>query len=94
MKRNMMRGPLVKSAVILIILTLLAYLTSASPDTGVLGSLGLIIIGAFRLVQWSIAMVIGMAVCIAFLIGIFLLAVSMVNKETAGSMLLYVPLNA
>jgi len=86
MKRNMMRGPLVKSAVILIILTLLAYLTSASPDTGVLGSLGLIIIGAFRLVQWSIAMVIGMAVCIAFLIGIFLLAVSMVNKETAGSM--------
>nr|WP_320010491.1 hypothetical protein [uncultured Desulfobulbus sp.] len=86
MKRNMMRGPLVKSAVILIILTLMAYLTSASPDTTVLGSLGLIIIGAIRLVQWSIAMVIGLAVCIAFLIGIFLLAASMVNKEAAGRM--------
>lgn len=86
MKTNMMRAPLIKSAAVLLIFILLAYLTSASPEGGVLNSLGLIIIGAFRFVQWAIAMVIGIAVCIAFLIGIFLFAVSLVNKETAASM--------
>lgn len=86
MKTNMMRAPLIKSAVVLLIFVLLAYLTSSSPEGGVLNSVGLIIIGAFHLVQWAIAMAIGLAVCIAFLIGIFLFAVSLVNKETAASM--------
>ena len=86
MKTNMMRAPLIKSAIVLLIFVLLAYLTSSSPEGGVLNSVGLIIIGAFRLVQWAIAMAIGLAVCIAFLIGIFLFAVSLVNKETAASM--------
>ncbi len=86
MKTNMMRAPLVKSAVVLLVFVLLAYLTSASPEGGVLNSVGQIIIGAFRLVQWSIAMVIGLTVCIAFLIGIFLFAVSLVNKETSSAM--------
>ncbi|MGE4561063.1 MAG: hypothetical protein AB7E77_12745, partial [Desulfobulbus sp.] len=63
-----------------------AYLTSASPEGGVLNSLGLIIIGAFRFVQWAFAMVIGLAVCIAVLIAIFLFAVALVNKETAATM--------
>lgn len=86
MKTNMMRAPLIKAGVVLLIFVLLAYLTSASPEGGVLNSVGLIIIGAFRLVQWALAMTIGLAVCIAFLIGIFLFAVSLVNKETAASM--------
>ena len=86
MKTNMMRAPLIKSAIVLLIFVLLAYLTSSSPEGGVLNSVGLIIIGAFRLVQWAFAMAIGLAVCIAFLIGIFLFAVSLVNKETAASM--------
>jgi hypothetical protein len=86
MKTSMMRTPLIKSAAVLLIFAILAYLTSASPDGGVLNSLGLMIIGVFRFIQWTIAMVIGMAVCIAFLIGIFLFAVSLVNRETAASM--------
>jgi len=86
MKTNTMRKPLITSAVVLLIFILLAYLTSASPEGGVLNSLGLIIIGAFRFVQWSIAMVIGLAVCIAALIGIFLFAVFLVNKEAAADM--------
>jgi hypothetical protein len=86
MKANVMRTPLIKAGVVLLIFVLLAYLTSTSPEGGVLNSVGQLIIGAFRLVQWSIAMVIGLAVCIAFLIGIFLFAVSLVNKETAASM--------
>jgi prefoldin subunit 5 len=86
MKANMMRAPLIKSAAVLLVFVLLAYLTSASPEGSVLNSVGLIIIGAFRFVQWLIAMAIGLAVCIAFLIGVFLFAVSLVNKETAASM--------
>ena len=86
MKTNMMRAPLIKSAAVLLIFVLLAYLTSASPEGGVLNSFGLIIIGAFRFVQWAIAMVLGIAVSIAFLIGVFLFAVSLVNKETAAVM--------
>ena len=86
MKANMMRAPLIKSAAVLLIFVLLAYLTSASPEGSVLNSVGLIIIGAFRFVQWCIAMAIGLTACIAFLIGIFLFAVFLVNKETAASM--------
>lgn len=86
MKANVMRAPLIKSAVVLLVFVLLAYLTSASPEGSVLNSLGQIIIGAFRFVQWIIAMAIGLTVSIAFLIGVFLFAVSLVNKETAASM--------
>ncbi len=86
MNANMMRTPLIKSAVVLLVFVLLAYLTSTTPEGSVLSSIGMIIIGAFRLVQWAFAMVIGLAVCIAFLIGVFLLAVAMVNRETAASM--------
>ena len=84
MKTNAMRTPLIKAGVVLLVFVLLAYLTSASPEGGVLDSVGLIIIGAFRLVQWAIAMIIGVAVCIAFLIGVFLFAVSLYDRETAS----------
>ena len=86
MKQNMMRTPLIKSAVVLLFFVLLAYLTSVSSEGSVMSSVGTIIIGAFRLVQWAFAMVIGLTVCIAFLVGIFLFAVALVNKETAAAM--------
>lgn len=86
MKANMMRAPLIKSAVVLLVFVLLAYLTSASPEGSVLNSVGLIIIGAFRFVQWLIAMAIGLTFSIACLIGIFLFAAYLVNKETAASL--------
>lgn len=86
MKENMMRAPLLKAGLVLLVFALLAYLTSASPEGGVLSSVGQIIIGAFHLVQWAVAMAIGLTVCIAFLIGVFLFAVFLVNKETAASM--------
>ena len=84
MKTNAMRAPLIKAGAVLLVFALLAYLTSASPDGGVLDSLGLIIIGAFRLVQWAIAMTIGVAVCIAFLIGVFLFAVSLYDRQASS----------
>lgn len=86
MKANMMRAPLIKSAAVLLVFVLLAYFTSASPEGSVFNSVGMIIIGAFHLVQWALAMAIGLIVCIAFLIGIFLFAVSLVNKDTSASM--------
>jgi type II secretory pathway component PulC len=86
MKANMMRAPLIKSAAVLLVFSLLAYLTSVSPEGGVLSSVGLIIIGAFRLVQWALAMIIGLTISIAFLIAIFLFAAFLVNKQTAASM--------
>ena len=86
MKPNMMRTPLIKSAVVLLVFVLLAYLTSASPEGSVLNSVGMLIMGAFHLVQWALAMVIGLTVCIAVLIGIFLFAVYLVNKESAAVM--------
>jgi type II secretory pathway component PulC len=86
MKANMMRTPLIKSAVVLLVFVLLAYFTSVSSEGSVLSSVGTIIIGAFRLVQWALAMAIGLTVCIAFLVGIFLFAVYLINKETAATM--------
>ena len=64
MKTNTMRAPLYKAGAVILVMALLAYLTSASGG-GVLDSVGQLIIGAFRLVQWAIAMTIGIAVCIA-----------------------------
>ena len=86
MKANTMRAPLLKAGAVLLVFVLLAYLTSASPEGGVLDSLGLIIIGAFRLVQWAIAMIIGVTVCIAVLIGIFLFAVSLYDREASSEL--------
>ncbi len=86
MKTNPMRVPLLQAAVVLLFFVLLAYLTSATSNGGLFSSIGLIIIGFFRFIQWSIAMVIGMSVAIAVLIGFFLLAVAMMNKESAVTM--------
>lgn len=86
MKANMMRTPLIKSAVVLLVFVLLAHETSTSPGGSVLGAVGVIIITAFDLVRWALAMAIGLTVCIAFLVGIFLFAVSLVSKETAATM--------
>lgn len=86
MKENMMRTPLIKAGAVLLVFVLLAYLTSASPEGSVLNSVGQLLIGAFRLVQWAFAMAIGLTVSIAVLVGIFLFAVSLVNKETAATM--------
>jgi hypothetical protein len=86
MKKNAMRAPLLKAGAVLLVFVLLAYLTSASPEGSVLNSAGLIIIGAFRLVHWAIALAIGLVVSIAVLIAIFLFAVFLVNREASVSM--------
>ena len=86
MKGEMMRAPLIKSGVVLLVFVLLAYFTSTSAEGSVLNSIGMIVLSAFRLVQWSLAMIIGLAFSIAFLFAIFLGAVAMVDKYAAAGM--------
>lgn len=87
MKSNVLRGPLIKAAIVIVILSLLVFFTSSSPDGNVWSSFGSIVIVALRSVQWVIGMTIGLAVCLAVMIGIFLGAVSLSNPSAASRML-------
>jgi hypothetical protein len=86
MKTNVLRMPLLKAAGILVIFSLLVYFTSTDPDASVWTSIGTIFVAAFTTVQWLLAMAIGLTVCIAVLIGIFLGAVAIGNPTAASSM--------
>ncbi|MBM9538380.1 hypothetical protein [Desulfobulbus alkaliphilus] len=86
MKTNKMRTPLIISAAVLLVFSLLAYFTSATPEGGFFSSVGLIIIGIFRFIQWTIAMIIGLTISIAVLIGVFLLCVAIANRQKAAEM--------
>lgn len=86
MKTNTMRAPLIISAAVLLVFALLAYFTSATPGVGVFGSLGLIIIGILRFIQWIIAMIIGLTLTIAVLFGVFLLCVAFASPQKAAQM--------
>jgi len=86
MKTNVLRGPLIKSAVILIVFSLLVYLTAAQPGGNVWSALGTIIVGIFRTIQFAIGLFIGVVVCLAILIGIFLGAVALVDRSSASRM--------
>jgi hypothetical protein len=86
MKPNVLQAPLIKSAIVLVIFSLLFYFTSTSPEGSVWGSIGAIFIVAFRTVQWALALAIGLIVSLAVLIGIFFGAVAMVNPASASRM--------
>jgi len=86
MKQNVLQAPLIKSAVVLVIFSLLFYFTSSSPDGSVWGSIGSIFIVAFRTIQWAFALTIGLIVSLAVLIGIFFGAVALVNPASASRM--------
>ena len=86
MKANVLRMPLLKAAGILVIFSLLVYFTSTDPDASVWTSIGTIIVAAFITVQWLLAMAIGLTVCIAFLIAIFLGAVAVGDPAASSRM--------
>ncbi|MEA2115305.1 MAG: hypothetical protein U9P36_07955 [Thermodesulfobacteriota bacterium] len=86
MKQNVLQAPLIKSAIVLVIFSLLFYFTSSSPDGSVWGSIGSIFIVAFRTIQWALALAIGLIVSLAVLFGIFFGAVAMFNPASASRM--------
>ena len=86
MKSNVLRAPLIKSAIVLVIFSLLAYFTSTSPEGSVWNSIGTIFVFAFTTLQWVFALSIGLIICLAVLFGIFFGAVAMVNPASASRM--------
>jgi predicted nucleic acid-binding Zn-ribbon protein len=86
MKPNVLRGPLVKSAVVLIILSLLVYFTSTTPGGSVWSSIGTLFIAAVKTVQWAVALAIGLSVSLAVMIGIFLGAAALFNPASSSRM--------
>jgi len=86
MKSNALRAPLIKSAIVLVIFSLLFYFTSSSPQGSVWTSIGTIFIVAFTTVQWFFALSIGLIVSLVVLIAIFLGAVAMVSPASASRM--------
>lgn len=86
MKPNVLQAPLIKSAILLVIFSLLFYFTSTSPEGSVWGSIGSIIIVVFRTVQLAFGLAIGLIVSLAVLFGIFFGAVALVNPASASRM--------
>ena len=86
MKTNVLRGPLIKSAIVLIIFSLLVYLTAAQTGGNVWSALGTLVIGIFRTIQSAVGLVIGLIVCLAVLIGIFFGAVALFDRSSASRM--------
>lgn len=86
MNDNMLRAPLIKSAIVLAGFSLLVYLTITSSDGSVWSSFQAILLAVFRTVQLAVGLVLSLFLCIVVLIGIFLGAVAMVSRETAARM--------
>ena len=86
MKPNVLRGPLIKSAIVLIIFSLLVYFTGSSAEGSVWSAIGIVVVTALKTIQWLIGLSIGLIVCIAVLIGIFFGAVAMKNPSAASQM--------
>lgn len=86
MNNNMLRTPLIKSAIVLAGFSLVVYLTITSSDGSVWSSLQAILLGVFRAVQLAVGLVLALFLCIVVLIGIFLGAVAMVSREAAARM--------
>jgi|GEM_PF-760829 uncharacterized protein YoxC len=86
MKANVLRAPLINSAIVLVIFSLLVYFTSTSPEGSVWTSIGTLFVVAFTTIQWVFALSIGLLISLAVLFGIFFGAVAMVNPASASRM--------
>jgi len=86
MKPNLLRTPLVKSALLLGGVSLVVYFTLTSPGGTVWSSFGAIFCLVIRTLQLLIALTLGFLVCIAVLIGIFLGATAMSDSASASRM--------
>ncbi len=87
MNRNLLRTPLIKSASLLVVVSLLIYLTATSPEGTLWGSLGTLFLAAFRIVQLGLGLILSLLFCMIVLTGIFLGCVAMVSRESASKML-------
>ncbi len=86
MKGSILRGPLIKSAFLLVIFSLLVYFTSTSPEGNIWHAVGMIFVSVFKIAQLSVGLALSLALCLMVLCGIFLGSVAMVSKESASGM--------
>lgn len=86
MKSNALQASIIKAGLLLLVFSLLVYFTATSPDSGVWGAFGQVIVTFIQTIQFAIGLALGLLVCLAVMIGIFLAGVSMVSSRTAGAM--------
>ena len=86
MKSNQLRSPLISSAILLAVFSLIVYFTLTSPEGSVLNSFGSIVALLLRIIQVAIGLGLALIVSLAVLIGIFLGAVALVNPSTSSRM--------
>ena len=86
MERNMLRAPLIKTAALLAVVSLLVYLTATSPEGSLWSSLGTLLMATLRMVQLSLGLIVSLFFCLALLIGIVLGCVAVVSRKSASNM--------
>ncbi len=86
MKPNLLRAPLINSAILLVVCSLLVYFTLTSPEGSIWSSIGAIFTLFFRIAQLVIGLALGLLVCFVVLIGIFLGAVALFDASSASRM--------
>ena len=86
MERNMLRAPLIKTAALLAVVSLLVYLTATSPEGSLWSSLGTLFMATLRIVQLSLGLIVSLFFCLAVLIGIVLGCVAVVSRKSASNM--------
>ncbi len=86
MKKNMLSKPIIYSTLVLALFSLVLYQITGDPEATIWSSLGVIIMGVLRTIQWVIAMTLALLVCLAFLFAIFFGAVALFDKETSAKM--------
>ncbi|MCI5124293.1 MAG: hypothetical protein D3925_07410 [Candidatus Electrothrix sp. AR5] len=86
MKNKMLLKPLINSVLVLALFSLLLYLIAGSPEATVWSSLGVIVMGVLRTLQWIIALLLALLVCLAFLFAVFFGAVALFDREISSKM--------
>lgn len=86
MNSKMLQAPLIQSAALLVVISLLVYLTATSPEGSILASIGALFMALVRIVQLSLGLVLAMIFCLAVLTGIFLGCVAVISRESAAGM--------
>lgn len=86
MNSDILRAPLIKSAALLAVVSLLVYLTATSAEGSLWSSLGTLLVGTFRVVQLGLGLIVALFFCMAVLAGIFLGCVAMVSRDSAARM--------
>ncbi|RUM39561.1 MAG: hypothetical protein DSY57_01065, partial [Desulfobulbus sp.] len=86
MKSNQLRSPLISSAILLAVFSLIVYFTLTSPEGSVFNSFGSIVVLILRTVQLAIGLALALIVSLSVLIGIFLGAVALVNPSASSRM--------